>query len=184
MWPNQNAEALNKFYGNPDVNEDGRPDAAWESKNIIRIVPPYTLYYPIEDENKKIIKRQKVLKTISVHKKCADSLMRVLTNIGTKIPPEAIKRHELDICGGVYNFRLKRGGRTLSTHSWGCAIDLSHLINYFGKKYKRSSVWGERSPRNDIMMPLEVQKMFKAEGWTWGGLWSTPDGMHFQAANL
>lgn len=184
MWPKQNAEAMNAFYGNPDANQDGRPDPEWESKNLVRIVPPYTLYYPMEDENGKIVKRSKVMKTLWVHKKCAASLTRVLTKIGKMIPPEAIKRHELDLCGGVYNFRLKRNGRTLSMHSWGSAIDLSHLINYFGRKYKRSSVWGERSPRNDIMMPMEVRKMFEAEGWTWGGLWSTPDGMHFQAADL
>lgn len=183
-WPKQNAAAMNAFYGDPDKNDDGRPDADWEARNIVRITPPYQLYYPIEDRNGRIIKRGKRMNTISVHYKVAESLMRVLVKIRDMIPPEAIVRHELDIFGGAYNFRLKRGGNTLSIHSWGAAIDLSHMINYFGKRYKRSSVWGERSPRNDIMMPLEVQKFFKEEGWTWGGLWSTPDGMHFQAANL
>jgi hypothetical protein len=33
-------------------------------------------------------------------------------------------------------------------------------------------------------MPDAVVKLFAAEGWVWGGPWSKPDGMHFQAAIL
>ena len=39
---------MNKFYGNPDKDRDGRPDADWEKANLIKIVPPYILYYPTE----------------------------------------------------------------------------------------------------------------------------------------
>lgn len=189
QWPKQNERAMNAFYGDPDRDNDGQPDSSWVSSNVIKIIPPYPLYYPkevVDPRTKKrtIIKRATQFKHLYFHKKAADSLIAVLNNIKKGIPPDAIIRHELDICGGTFVFRLKRNGSSLSIHSWASAIDLSHLMNGFGVTWKRSSVWGDRSPRNANMMPQEVVKMFRAEGWTWGGLWSTPDAMHFQVADL
>jgi hypothetical protein len=59
-------------------------------------------------------------------------------------------------------------------HSWGAAVDLSPLINRWRRKYDESKG----------VMPLTVVKLFEDEGWTWGGKWSKPDPMHFQAADL
>ncbi|WP_193753153.1 M15 family metallopeptidase, partial [Sphingomonas endophytica] len=84
--------------------------------------------------------------------------------------------YELDLCAGVHVFKLKTGGENLSIHSWGAAIDLSHLIN--GWKIKHS-----KDPKKK-MMPLEVVKLFEDEDWTWGGKWKYADAMHFQAANI
>lgn len=179
IWPNQSD--MNKFYGNPDKNRDGKADLDWENANIIKIIPPYTLYYPtelIESVNGKrkvtLLKRAKRMTGLRVHKKCADSLITCLAEIGNTFTPEEMTKYELDLCGGVFNFRLMRNGRSLSIHSWGGAIDLSHLINYYGRKY---------DPKLN-MMPLKVVDIFKKEGWTWGGKWRTGDAMHFQAANI
>lgn len=167
---------MNAFYGNPDRDSDGVADIDWQHQNVIRIVPPYKLYYPVDDPNKKgaIIKRGTVLKGLSVHKKAADSLIRCLTGITKEFTPEELIKYELDLCGGVFVFRIKRGGSSLSIHSWAGAIDLSHLINYFGRRYDESKG----------MMPQRAVKVFANEGWTWGGRWTTGDAMHFQAANL
>lgn len=168
---------MNGFYGNPDKNRDGQPDRDWVAANIIEIKPPYSLYYPIErivNERKILIKRQHQFKTLSFHKKAADSLMVCLTEIGKQFSPQEIQKYELDICGGAFVFRLMRNGRSLSTHSWGSAIDISHLINWYGRKYDP----------NVGMMPMKAVDIFKKEGWTWGGKWRTGDAMHFQAANV
>lgn len=168
-WPRQNEAAMNAFYGDPDRNNDGACDPSWEAANIVKVVPPYTLWYPADHRNK----RAKKWSALRVHKRCADSLVTCLKGIGEAFTPEEIQRYELDICGGVHVFRLMRGGRALSIHSWGAAIDLSHLINYFGRKY---------DPAKGIM-PMRAVEIFKAEGWTWGGLWRKGDAMHFEATS-
>lgn len=161
-WPNQSTAALNKFYGNPD-NGSGSADLDWQRANLTTIIPPYPMFY----DGKKVGK-------ITVHKLVADSLLRVLTKIGQEFPAAERKRYGLDQFGGVFNFRRKRGGTGLSTHSWAVAIDLAVALNGFGVKYG--------SKPN--MMPMRVVEIFEAEGWTWGGLWSNPDAMHFQAADV
>lgn len=173
IWPKQNTKDLTAFYGDPDANDDGRPDIAWEAVNITRIIPPYPMF---------LAWNGRPLKTISIHRKCADSLMRCLLHIADI--PEANRRHYgLDQFGGAYNFRPMRGVSQLSTHAYGCAIDLAPVQNPLYK------AWQERSN----MMPPEVVKIFQAEGWAWGGDWDGDhdlkdqrrhDGMHFQAARL
>jgi hypothetical protein len=53
----------------------------------------------------------------------------------------------------------------LSHHSWGIAIDLNSLENPTGAK-----------PRLD----REVVEIMERHGFTWGGRWLVPDGMHFE----
>lgn len=162
-WPKQDAANMNAFYGNPDTNHDGVPDRAWEDSNIVGVVPPYRMVLAWATTQP--------VKAIRIHKKCAPSLTRILNAIlahyGSQSAIEAAGMH---LYGGAYNFRLKRGGSTLSNHSWGSAIDLDPSNNAFG----------DTTPKMD----RAVVALFAAEGWTWGGPWSKADGMHFQAANL
>lgn len=160
-WPSQAPAAMNTFYGDPDVNHDGVADLAWQKKNLTTIVPPYRMYYDGEP-----------VKRITVHKKIAVSLVRILTRIGETFDAAERKALQLDQYGGVNNFRRKRGGKGLSIHSWAAAIDLAPAVNGFGVRYNEAAG----------MMPMAVVRIFEAEGWEWGGLWSRPDAMHFQAA--
>lgn len=171
-WPRQ--RDMNGFYGNPDVNRDGVADLGWQQKNLVRLTPPYSLYYPRQVARNRIDKRAIKFKALTVHKLCAASLEQCLRGLQKEFSAEELYKYELDICGGVFNFRLMRSGQSLSIHSWGAAIDLSHLINHYRRRYN------ERLG----MMPMRAVKVFKNEGWTWGGLWSTPDAMHFQAARI
>ena len=70
---------------------------------------------------------------------------------------------------GCFNRRKKRGGTSLSLHSWGIAIDINAAWNGFGK-----------TPT----MSAELVKCFTDAGFDWGGVWKKPDGMHFQLAKL
>ena len=70
---------------------------------------------------------------------------------------------------GCFNIRKKRGASSSSLHSWGLAIDINAAWNGFGKK--------------PTMSP-ELVACFTDAGMDWGGTWSTPDGMHFQARAL
>lgn len=154
---------MDAFYGDPDKENDGLPDAFFESNYLVRVVAPFQMYYA-----------GKPTSGIRIHRKCAESLSRVLLQISKEFTPAEIARYGLNTTGGGYNFRLKRGGSTPSIHSWGAAVDLAPDLNRFG--------WEYLSRPN--MMPQKVVKAFALEGWTWGGMWRTPDGMHFQAANI
>lgn len=77
--------------------------------------------------------------------------------------------NELKTWDGCFNIRKKRGGSTMSLHSWGIAIDVNAFSNCFGC-----------APR---LSPGFV-KCFTDNGFEWGGTWRKPDGMHFQLKSI
>lgn len=159
-WPHQSD--CDAFYGNPR-GRDARASQAWERANLTRLAPPFVMTYA-----------GKPIKAITIHKKCAPSLTRVLNAIWKSAGKD---QKTVDVWGasifaGSYVYRLRRGGSTLSMHSYACALDLDPARNAFH----------DETP-NFANAP-EVVKAFEDEGWTWGGRWRgrACDGMHFQAA--
>ena len=160
-WPNQ--AGRDAFYGNPRGKDPTKPSAAWEKANLVRITPPFKMTYD-----------GKPVSSLRIHRLCAASLMRVFEAIWVAADrkQEVIDQWGVSIFGGTYNYRLTRGGNTLSSHSWACAIDLDPANNGFG------------DPTPKFANHPAVLKAFADEGWTWGGRWSKPDGMHWQAASV
>jgi len=76
---------------------------------------------------------------------------------------------ELLTWDGCFNIRQKRGAVTKSLHSWGVAIDVNAAWNPMGKAPTLSAGF---------------VKCFTDAGFTWGGTWSKPDGMHFQLKTI
>lgn len=76
---------------------------------------------------------------------------------------------ELKTWDGCFNVRKKRGGSTMSLHSWGVAVDVNAFSNCFGC--------------HPTLSPGFV-KCFTDVGFDWGGVWSKPDGMHFQLKSI
>ncbi len=76
---------------------------------------------------------------------------------------------ELKTWDGCFNIRNKRGASSASLHSWGVAIDVNAAWNGFGKKPTLSAGF---------------VKCFTDSGFHWGGLFSKPDGMHFQLKSI
>jgi hypothetical protein len=68
---------------------------------------------------------------------------------------------------GCFCPRLKRVNGALSVHSWGLAVDINADTNPMQR------------PLTTDMPPAFVEA-FKAQGFTWGGEFPTPDPMHFQ----
>ena len=161
-WPNQSD--VDSFYGNPR-GVDGEPSAAWEQNNLILVKAPWELITAWDGSP---------VRGIRVHRKCAVSLQNILKAIWVTAgqDEQIIKEWGMNLYGGGYNFRLMRGSNMLSMHSWGCAVDFDPERNGFG----------DATP-NFANCPA-VRDAFAAEGWTWGGAWRKPDGMHWQAANL
>ncbi|MDF9618574.1 M15 family metallopeptidase [Pseudomonas entomophila] len=161
-WPHQSE--VDGFYGDPR-GEGGEENKKWVAENIIRLPAPWSLvtawdFMPV--------------KGVRIHKKCEESLSRIFLEIWQAAGEDQKKINEwgMSLYAGGFNYRLMRGSSRLSMHSWGCAIDFDSARNSFGDK----------SP-NFALLPA-VRGAFEREGWTWGGGWEKPDGMHWQAADI
>ena len=126
-WPHQ--RDVKTFYGNPDTNGDGVADRAWEDAYLVKVFPPFGMVLAWDTSQR--------VTSIRVHKKCADSLSRVLAQLALRFPTQAlIDAARINLFGGSYSFRMKRGGTTLSMHSYACAIDLDPANNGMGEKWR------------------------------------------------
>lgn len=59
--------------------------------------------------------------------------------------------------------------RSISNHAWGLAFDINVPTNQYGA-----------SPQ----MNRKIVEIFQRWGFSWGGDWSTPDGMHFELGRI
>lgn len=143
-----------KFYGNPLL-------PGWQEKYLTSIVPPFQMYY-----------EHKPIKSIRVHKKCADAFMSAFHEIWDKCGHDQKKVDATGASdfGGTFNIRKIAGSSNLSNHSFGCAIDLSPSTNGFNTKVTTLS--------------KVVIDAFKKQGFRWGGDYKhRTDPMHFEAVS-
>ena len=80
--------------------------------------------------------------------------------------------NDFQLAGGCFNPRFNRGadpGYSLSRHSWGIAVDFNPSSNPYGQ---------------EPTLAPGVVEIFKRWGFSWGGGWSVPDGMHFEWYSL
>lgn len=165
-WPHQTN--INAFYGSNIRVAKGvaGPDPKWERDNLVVVPLPWRAVASWDHALR--------IKGLRVHKRCAESLSRILARIWAEFGQnqKAIEVAGMHLVGGGYIWRSMRGGSRLSTHSYGAAVDFDPDRNGLG----------DPTPAMD----LRVVAAFKAEGWTWGGDWSprNRDGMHFQAADV
>jgi hypothetical protein len=103
-------------------------------------------------------------KKIYTNKDMVEPLKRAFGNLISRGFVEELKTWD-----GCFNIRKKRGGTTMSLHSWGIAVDLNAFENGMGKEPKLSSGF---------------VKCFTDVGFDWGGNWKRKDGMHFQLAKI
>jgi hypothetical protein len=164
-WPLE--QDCNSFYGDPGVTPvEGKPgvyraNPEWMVKNLVTIVPPFTVKYDGSP-----------VKGITIHKKCSESLAKILQEIheASGKNDDVLTQWGINKFSGSFVPRLKRGLTTPSMHSWGCAIDFDAERNKLG------------DPDGHFRNVPPVLNAFAKEGWVWGGKWKRPDAMHFQAA--
>ena len=164
-WPLE--RDLDSFYGRIKLGSEGRPTPQWESANLTMASVPFHLKLSWDEK-------------VTIRKFTCHRLIRpVLETIFEEIwhlygkDVKAIDEARVNRFGGCYNFRRKRGGASLSCHSWGVAVDIDPEKNPLGKPYKESSG----------MLPMEVVEIFERYGAEWGGRWGNRcDAQHFQFA--
>jgi hypothetical protein len=164
-WPQQAEVSLNKYYGNPR-GRSGTVSDMWAKANLVYVKAPFVMTYA----------GKPITKGCLVHKKCKDAFAAVFEEIWDAAGRDqnVVDDWGASVYAGAFNYRLIRGGNRLSTHSWGCAIDLDPARNGFH----------DTTPH--FTGTCETVKAFERHGFTWGGRWSgrSCDGMHFQAARV
>jgi hypothetical protein len=172
--PNGRVE-IEAMFGNP-AKANGRLNEAWEGANIRRVPPPdgWQLFY--QDEGRIV-----PVSAIRIHRLLRDSFVAVLDDIwdyarqeiGAGATPDQIRtwlhRRRLDLHGGGFNFRPITGGRELSLHAYGIAIDWDPVHNPRQKPLTKT-------------LPDWWYDIWHQHGWSDGRNFRTPDPMHVQFA--
>jgi D-alanyl-D-alanine carboxypeptidase len=132
----------------------------------------------------------------------ADEVLKIFTEIAVEGSYRIERLELIDAYGGndfksieanntsAFNCRRTTGGKTMSAHARGRAIDINPLINPYvdktGTSHKKSLGFvtlKQRAKSNAKGMILAdgiVVKTFRKYGWTWGGDWkSIKDYQHF-----
>lgn len=155
-WPN--SAGLIKYFGEPG----GKACTA----GVVKLPYPMRLAWDLKTE----------VTTIRCHERVADSASRALQKIADAYSPEYIESMGFDLFGGCFNHRLKRGGTTLSVHSFGAAIDFDPLRNQLRWGKDRASL---ARPEAD-----DFWRIWESEKWVSLGRARNFDWMHVQAVNL
>jgi len=153
-FPNEDYASMVAYYGAPG-----------DESNLVRFSMPYPmrLYTRKAPAN---------MSSHRCHRKVKDSLEAVLEDLLNTFGLPWITEHGLDVFGGVYNNRSKRGSRSRSKHAWGVAIDLNPAEN------------GLRTPwPGQATMPIEAIEIFEKHGWKSLARVIGRDAMHFEATS-
>jgi hypothetical protein len=161
-WPLQSQ--CDAFYGDPR-GIGGNYNPTWAAQNLTHVPCPWVLTMD-----------GKQCPFIVIHKKCADSLTRILGKIWDAVgkDPGAIETLHYNRYSGSFVYRPMREGQSLSMHAYGVAIDWDAEENPF------------HSTKHLFQSDSLIVTKFKEENWIWGGDWSVGsiDAMHFQAARV
>lgn len=155
-WPLERQDDLAAFYGPPG-----------ETK-LVLIDLPYPLRLSWELGT--------VVRRTRCNAKVKDSLGRVLAAVLAHYGADTVRALRLDVFGGGYNLREKRGGNTLSTHAWGIAFDFDPDRNQLK--------WNATRARFAQPEYAAWWQCWEAEGWVSLGRSRNYDWMHVQAARV
>jgi len=157
-WPREDEASLSAFFG-PNGLPGGRSPA------MAMVECPWTL--------KIAWNHRQTTRRIGCNAKVADSLGRVLAQVRDAYGDADIRRLHLDLFGGCYNPRRKRGGTSWSTHAWAIALDWNPDANKLEWGRDRATF---ARPEYD-----EWWRIWESEGWTSLGRERNFDWMHVQA---
>jgi hypothetical protein len=155
-WPRQSeVRAGTSMFGAP-------------GRNQVLCECPYIMYDDYDRANK--------ITRFLCHEKVKDSLHRILTRTLQHYGLTQIRKLNLDINSGCYNYRNTTDSDTLSMHAWGVAIDIDYEHN---QMYQSGTTAAFSQPEYAPFLDF-----FEAEGWLSLGRARNRDWMHLQAPRL
>jgi hypothetical protein len=157
-WPRDRAgqAEMRAFYGQP-----GKPP-------VKKVRCPWTLRLAWNT--------RETVSHIGCHAKVAGSVEKVLQRVHAHYGDAELKRLRLDLWGGCFANRKKRGGTSWSTHAWAVALDWDPTRNQLK--------WGRGRASLDHTAYDFWWRTWEAEGWISLGRSRNYDWMHVQAARL
>lgn len=103
-FPKGDFESMSNYYGEPgDTNEH------------VMIDLPYPLRIAWNPKQR--------TQKMTVNKRLGEVIYKILDQVLSDYGRDAISDLGLDLFGGCFNYRKKRGGSSLSTHAWAAALD-------------------------------------------------------------
>lgn len=157
--PREGADSLNRFYGT--ANRRGS-DLIWFSFPLSNIRLYSRTGANLSDRNGDGFDDHRCHKAIAARLQAA--YREILQTLGV----ERFMREGWHVYSGCFNYRTKRGGSSLSTHSWGIAVDINSAENPF---------LATKTTFSDEAIDIMEKHGFLSGGRAWGKDW-----MHFQAA--
>ena len=109
-----------------------------------------------------------LLGSVTCHRALFPQLRAAMTTLIREGLQHSIDRSQYAGCFNPRFINRNTAGR-LSHHAWGVALDLNSRDNAFGIR-----------PRQD----RRLVRVMEDHGFTWGGRWLIPDGMHFEWARF
>ena len=146
---------IKDYYGEPGDNQIG-------------LTLPYTM--------KLSWAKDKKINRFYCHAKVAGSLFRIFKKTLDAYGHEKIVELGLDIWGGCFNVRKKRGGDNYSLHSYGIAVDLDPENNRLRWRSDKAALARQEYDK--------FWEIVESEGWTSLGRAKGYDWMHFQATGV
>ncbi|MFC1722732.1 M15 family metallopeptidase [Nanoarchaeota archaeon] len=129
---------------------------------------------------------------VVIHKDLVSSITRIFKKIllETDFPMTSVlpismfnwnSSSKLNNCG-TFDWRFVRNSDEISDHTFGAAIDINPVLNPWVRKDLPNYLNHHYDPnkKGTLHANSDVVKIFKEEGWKWGGDWkSSKDRMHF-----
>lgn len=172
--PHGRAEII-ALCGNPS-QPNGMLDPAWEAANIVLVKPPgWALWY--QGDSGPVPSRG-----IRMHRVVRESFLDVMADVWRHATNEAplnpvkwLHERRLDLHGGGFTYRAITGGKALSLHAYGIAIDWDPAHN------PRGHAANGIGPL-PYTYPEWAYEIWASHGWSDGRHFLVPDPMHVQAA--
>ncbi len=134
---------------------------------------------------------------VIIHKDLKSSIKKIFKRIllETQFPMTSVlpismfnwnTSSRLNNCG-AFDWRFVENSDEVSDHTFGAAIDINSILNPWVKKGQPNSPNYTYNPkkRGALHKNSEVVKIFKEEGWKWGGDWkNSKDRMHFYRPDI
>lgn len=120
--------------------------------------------------------KQQVIRRFFCHEKLARPFTDIFRHAASHYGQADIERLNLNVYGGCFNHRKKRGGDTLSTHAYGAALDLNPAKNQLRWGADRAQF---AQPDYQPFWNIVMAHGGTPAGYAWGADW-----MHFQFARL
>lgn len=116
--------------------------------------------------------RQTKIKRFQCHKLVAQAFLNVFNGLLAHYGYDRLVELGIDLYGGCFNYREMRGGKELSTHSWGISLDLDPDRNLLHESAKTA-----RFARPEYKPMMDI---FYGHGFINLGREKNFDFMHFQ----